>query len=408
MSIHFKTGDQVETTVEKIAFGGEGVGRIGGWVLFVPFAAEGDKLRVRITSVKKNYGRGVISEILSPSPFRVHPRCSHFARCGGCHYQHISYDRQLLIKRTQVLDAFERIGRLASAPVHQCIACEPRYHYRGKAEFHAGFERGRPVLGFMTPAGSRPIDIDRCEILDDSINRAYSEFRARVQEEKLRPSREELVFWSDQDSGSPKECPKKESGAPKMVSRQAKGRTFLVPYSGFFQANLRLIDSLVDTVMNCGQPGEKETVVDCFSGSGLFSLFAADRCCRVYGVEIDPDAVGCAALNARAAGSSNAIFEAGPVETVLSKFKKEGVKPDLIIVDPPRTGCGQAVIAAIIDLSPERLVYVSCDPGTQARDIARLVQSGFCLDRVQPIDMFPQTKHIEIVASLSKGGSRTS
>ena len=407
MHIQLKTGNQCETSIEKIAFGGEGVGRIGGLVIFIPFSAEGDHLRVQITSVKKNYLRGRIVEILDPSDFRTQPNCRHFARCGGCHYQHILYDRQLQIKKGQVIDAYGRIGRLASIPIQDCIASGNGYGYRGKAEFHAGFERnGALTLGFMAAESNRVVDIDRCEILEESINKAYSSLRSRLAKGR-KPSDEELIFWSDQEPRAPQGRQANPAPGIKTVSRQVKGRSFLAPYSGFFQANIQLIDRLVDTVMDCGHLSGSETVLDIFSGSGLFSLFAAERSRRVFGVEIDAEAVSCASLNARAFGCSNATFLQGSAEDILRNFKTEGIKPDLSIIDPPRTGCDPPVLSGMIELTPERIVYVSCDPATQARDIARLVQNGYSLESVQPIDMFPQTKHIEVIASLRKDGSGT-
>ncbi len=401
----FHTGDRVETAIERIAFGGEGVGRIEDLVIFVPYTAEGDFVRARITSVKKNYLKGKIDEILSPSPFRVAPRCGYYPQCGGCNYQHISYERQLQIKRTQVSDAFERIGRMRGAPVSEVLASESPYGYRGKAEFHADCgTSGGLQIGFMNPGGNRPIDIERCEIVDESINRSYARIRRDLVAEWTRNGRRrfekrDLTVWSDAEDLPD---PEKGATAPGFISRRVRGRLLDIPRNGFFQANGTLIDRLVDAVIAGGEPRESDTVLDAYCGSGLFSLFIAGRCRSVLGIEIDPDAVGCACRNTNRFGIVNAGFREGRTEEMIIKLKNECFRPDLVILDPPRTGCEQGVMEGISALNPERIVYVSCDPATLARDIAVLVRKGFHLERVQPIDMFPQTKHIEIVAALRK------
>lgn len=387
-----KTGDRVETVIETVAFGAEGVGRTEGLVIFVPYTAPGDRVLVRITAAKKNYLRGELLTVIAPSEFRVGPKCRRYGRCGGCHYQHIAYAHQLQMKKRQVADAFERIGGMQRIGIEDCLPSDAQYGYRGKAEFHGGYERNQKVLGFMAPRSNRLVDVDRCEIMEESINQAYGQYRERFLNGPAEQALEaDPVFWSG--------CRYRESPD---IARRVKGREFQVPYDGFFQANLALIDQMVETVLaHCDLTGT-ETVLDCFSGCGLFSLFAAERCRRVYGLEIDAEAVRCANRNSEAFGCSNAGFLAGRAEDLSIIAAREEIRPDLIILDPPRTGCGPEVIRAVIELAPERLVYVSCDPATQARDIGRLTEYGYLPCRVQPVDMFPQTKHIEVVASLRK------
>jgi tRNA/tmRNA/rRNA uracil-C5-methylase (TrmA/RlmC/RlmD family) len=395
-----KKGDLLETTIEAIAFGGDGVGRVDGLVVFVPYTAEGDRVRIRITSVKKNYLRGEIVDIIASSSFRIAPKCRYFMNCGGCQYQHITYNRQLQMKKNQVADAYQRIGFLKSIPIEDCIASPTAYNYRGKAQFHGTYENGRPVLGFMKPGSNQTMDIERCEILDESINRSYADFREHCRKDFSRLIGKDLVFWSGYDYSEPTDLDE----ALSLIFRQVKNRTFQVPYYGFFQANMILIHKLVDAVIACSDLKGDDTVLDCFCGSGLFSLFAAGHCRWVYGVEIDSNAVACATRNAEAFGYANTTFFTAGAEEIIQKLREEDTKPDLVILDPPRTGCDPEVISAIIELAPDRITYISCDPVTQARDISRIVENGYRLNQVQPIDMFPQTKHIEVIASLSRTG----
>lgn len=340
---------------------------------------------------------GELLEVVAPSASRVAPRCRSYGRCGGCSYQHIAYAHQLQIKKRQVEDAFERIGAMRETGIQDCLPSDEQYGYRGKAEFHGGFERNRKVLGFMAARSNRPVDVDRCEIVEESINREYGRYRECFLNGPPEQAPEaDPVFWSG--------CRYRESP---VIARRVKGREFQVPYDGFFQANLALVDRLVETVMaHCALTGT-ETVLDCFSGCGLFSLFTAERCRRVYGLEIDSEAVRCAKRNAAAFGCSNAGFLEGRAEDLAMIAAREGIRPDLIILDPPRTGCAPEVVRAVGELGPERLVYVSCDPATQARDIGRLMKYGYLPGTVQPLDMFPQTKHIEVVASLRKKGEKS-
>ena len=408
----FKIGDCLETTIERIAFGGDGVGRVEGVVVFVPFTAEGDRVRVQLNAVKKNYLRGKAQKILEPSPFRVDSQCRYYAQCGGCQYQHIDYRHQLQIKKSQIIDAFQRIGRMKTVPIKDCIPSPQCYGYRGKAEFHAGIgQGGRLVLGFMPAKGNDTIDIDRCEILDESINQSFAACRDHFFTGREQIADQDLVFWSDcrppeayggeKPDTDPYLLPDNPPEIP-IVTRLVKGRTFVVPHRSFFQANMMLIDRMVDEVIAACELTGSETVLDCFSGSGLFSLFIAGHCRTVFGVEIDPDAVFCASANAKAFGHANVFFYEGFTQDILRKFKKEQNTPDLIILDPPRTGCDPGVVAGIMALAPDRIVYISCDPATQARDILQFTENGYQLQKLQPIDMFPQTKHIEVIAVLRK------
>ncbi len=398
-----KEGDVVETTIRDVAFGGDGVGLVNDLVIFVPFAVDGDRIRVNVTGRKKKFARGEIREILEPSPYRTVAVCPYFGRCGGCRYQHVRYPHQRELKERQVREAFARIGKLAAPPVAPLIPSSRIFNYRGKAEYHVS--RGPEntlAIGFIHVSGSGVVDIAACLIVDDSINRACSEFRKALfaGEEQLRGTR--LTLWSNQP-GKAEVRAIPGSGHPPHVERFLGDRRLLVPSGGFFQANLSMVEALAAQVIDmCALTG-RETVLDGYCGSGLFALLALPHARRLFGIEADGDALRCAAINLGAEGNDKAQFFPGDVGKVMGKeFVKRRVKVDVVILDPPRTGCSRKTLDALAALRPDRIVYVSCNPATQARDCGYLAERGFALKRLQPIDMFPQTGHIEVVGLLER------
>ncbi|HPL62137.1 MAG TPA: class I SAM-dependent RNA methyltransferase [Syntrophales bacterium] len=397
MNLGFYRGKRERTAVSRLAYGGDGVGKIKDMVTFIPFAAAGDEVEVRITEVRKRYLRGRLLSVLNPSPDRVEPLCRYYTRCGGCQYQHIAYERQLSAKREQVIECFRRIGGFDSIPeaipVCETIPSPRSYGYRCKAEFHLGMQCGYSA-GFMDTSGFRLVDIERCEIVDESINENYRIFRSTL------PGREKAgngseIFWSG--------IPFETSGSrPDRVAREVKKRVLAAPYYGFFQANSLLTERLVDSVLEMSGEERNGNVLDCYCGSGLFTVFLAEKAKKIYGIETDPEAAECARANLEDAGFSRDSVLEGMVEEKAGELADRGFSPDVIILDPPRTGCAGSALTAITELEPEKIVYVSCDPATQARDISLLAGRGYRLELLRPIDMFPQTKHIETIAVLKK------
>ena len=385
-----QVGDIIKTSIGAVAFGGNGVGRVDDMVVFIPFTAAGDTVEAKIVEVKRNYRVGEIREILTPSPDRVEPVCPYFSTCGGCQYQHIAYDVQLKTKERQVAESFERIGKFASPPVRAIIPSPQPFHYRGKAEFHCipGVD-GHLNLGFMDTVGGTLVDIETCAIADESINTEYRKLRELFSSAETPSYRKRYILWSD--TTYPPE---------KYITRMAGGKELLVANDGFFQGNTCLVDTLTEHVIDMCNLKESDSVLDCYCGSGLFSLFIAPRVSKVSGIEISGTAVHCATHNAKKYGITNARFYRGNVEDTLGRFIKEKNRSDIVLIDPPRTGCSKKTLARIDTLKPERIVYISCNPATQARDIRYLVGRGFSLETLQPVDMFPQTKHIEVIASL--------
>ncbi len=407
MKRKFKTGEKVEITIESVAFGGHGVARVGDMVLFVPFTVDGDEAEIRITEVKKTFLRGKLERLLKPAPHRAEPSCPYYRRCGGCQYQHLDYGHQLDLKKNQVLESFRRIGGFPSPPVNDVIPSPRVFGYRGKGEFHLTARRGRPPeIGFMDTGGSRVVDIERCGIMDETINEALTDFRSILLAGRaaVEPAGTR-VFWSGMKNDRPKGGGEDDE---QPITRLVKGREIRVPATGFFQANLALVDRLVDAVCDMSALTGEETILDAYCGAGLFSLFLAERARRVFAVEIDGEAARAARDNFSRFGYPEALVFEGAVEDVLDgPLAGEKGTVDVMILDPPRTGCDKPVLTALADWRPKRIVYVSCDPATQARDIRSLADQGFSLQVLQPFDMFPQTKHIEVIALLADRASQS-
>ncbi|MDI6725845.1 MAG: class I SAM-dependent RNA methyltransferase [Smithellaceae bacterium] len=392
-----KTGELREIEIGSLAYGGSGVGRTDGQVIFVPHTAPGDLVLVEVTEVKDRFLRGRIREISGPSLDRAEPLCKSYGKCGGCHYQHLGYDRQLHWKQVQVKDALARIGGLVDPPLAPIIPSPMSCHYRGKAEFHVTKGPAASLhLGFHQGESNWLVEIDRCEIAEESINRALRRLRQDIGAGKIPSLPPRLPIWSSAE-GEGLIC----TNAKRTVARQVKDKILSVPAAGFFQANVFLVERLVELVAELCSLEGTETVVDCYCGSGLFSLFLADRAGRLFGIESDSVALALARRNLERAGYPDAVFFAGDVGRSLTEhFLREGIKTDVLVLDPPRPGLAKEVMAGIFSLQPRRLVYISCNPATLARDIRHLTAGGYLLRSVHPLDMFPQTAHIEVVALL--------
>jgi 23S rRNA (uracil1939-C5)-methyltransferase len=399
-----KIGDRILTKIGDVAFGGDGVGRSEDLVIFVPFTVDGDEAEVEITDVKKRYARGRLIRIITPSQCRTTPLCHYYARCGGCRMQHIVYPYQLELKRRQVAETFRRIGKLSFPSVASVIASPRPYGYRGKAEFHlAGGGNGPWRMGLMASASH---DVERCEIVDESINRQYRGFCDALRTGILQVRNERQTFWSD-DPGEPPKESVTGSGTAREITRIVRGKRITVPYGGFFQANIALVEELVKQVVAMSALSGRETVVDAYGGAGLFSLFLGPRTGRIFCVEGDREAVRCAGLNLRGAGLTQAEVCPGDVADVLkNEFVARGITADVVVLDPPRDGCGKMVIDVVSAMRPGRIVYVSCNPATQARDVRLLAEQGYTLRLLQPLDMFPQTAQIEVIALLVGSATR--
>jgi tRNA/tmRNA/rRNA uracil-C5-methylase (TrmA/RlmC/RlmD family) len=393
-------GDIVNITIQSVAFGGGGIAHINDMVIFVPFAVDGDRLEVAITQKRKKYLRGIITKIVRPSPFRIEPACRYYTRCGGCQYQHIHYSHQLQIKERQVREVFERIGKFKAPPVEKIIPSPRCLHYRGHADFHVEIQKNgkTPKIGFMQEFDHSLVDVERCEIADESINQQLGDIRRNLLGGRARGLTPREKIWSSTPEG--KESPLMTGKRKQLMTRIVKGETLVVPRRGFFQANLHLTATLVDCVIERGHFTGRERILDGYCGSGLFAFFMAPHVRWIWGIEANEQALTCARMNVVSGGLDNVSLWQGDIAEALKHLVKDKVKIDMMVLDPPRGGCSSEVIESLSKMRPSRIIYVSCHCATQARDIRKFVDYGYTLNSLQPLDMFPQTGHIEVVASL--------
>jgi tRNA/tmRNA/rRNA uracil-C5-methylase (TrmA/RlmC/RlmD family) len=398
-----QAGEVRNIRIEDVAFGGSGVGRVQGMAVFVPFTVTNEEVAVEITSVRKKFALAEVKRIFQPSEYRVAPACGYFGQCGGCQFQHIAYEQQLVIKEKQVRDIFTRLGNFPSPPVLGIIPSPGRLHYRGKADYHVRTGKdGRLLsLGFMQGASGSVLDIARCEIVAESINESCQALRAALLAGGDKYRRDRQTIWSSSEEGKIIAVPD-DDAVPPLIARIVRGGRLVVPYGGFFQINTTLLDGLVEQVLKLTDLTGSETVLDAYCGVGLFSLFLAPTAGSITGIEIVGPAIQCARENLREAGCGNALFLLGDVGEVMKRqFTKRGRQADVVILDPPRSGCDRQVLDAVRKTAVKKVIYISCNPATQARDLRYLGEAGFSLECLQPIDMFPQTGHIEVIARLT-------
>jgi len=392
---NMKSGDIVEMEITSVAFGGSGCGRLENKVIFVPYTVEGDVIRCDITDIRARYARGIVKTLLKPSSHRVIPRCDVYGLCGGCCYQHITYEHQLALKEKQVWETFQRIGKFPHLFIRSIIKSPQSYHYRLKADFHAVRKnKGAFLTGLMSRGSNEITNIARCEIVDEEINFHYQDWQEGLRRNPRSFSHDRVVFWAEGADTSLK------NGDNTLVSQNVCQKKLLTPRNGFFQANQFLLPEMIAMVKDIAGLQGDETVIDGFCGSGLFTLFLSSCSRAVYGIEGDKQAVRAARMNMEYHHCDNVVLMQEDMTIGLEKMNHNGIHPDVLIIDPPRTGCKGSLIEQIICLAPRKIVYVSCDPATQARDIRLLCDRIFHLEFLQPMDMFPHTAHIEVIALL--------
>lgn len=354
--VHDRTvhkGDELELEVTALAYGGDGIARHDGRVVFVPFTIPGEKVRARIDQTRKQWARAALLEILVPSPDRASPPCPWFTRCGGCAYQHIAYPRQLAIKTTQVEEALRRIGKFAAPPVEPAKASPRDYAYRNRITVHVD----PPAIGFRGTDPRRVIDVDRCLLAEDAVNAALGRLRAR----------------------------KHHRPGPATLRSDPEAR-------GFRQVNDGAAEILAGTVAEMA--GTADLLVDAYCGAGFFAKKLRGQFARVLGIDWDGRSI--AAAGQSALGGEE--YRAGDAAELLPAALAEPAAT-VVLLDPPAQGVAPAVIRALLEARPFRVVYVSCDPATLARDLAALA-AAYELRRAAPVDMFPQTASIETACLL--------
>mgnify|MGYP000297486471 CR=1 FL=1 len=439
-----------EMNIDSLGSSGEGVGRIQGFAVFVEGALPGERVLVKIVKVAKSYAYGKLLHIIQKSPDRVEPRCPYFRACGGCQLQHLSYEGQLKYKSQLVRDALERIGGLNNVEVLPAIGMEEPWRYRNKAQYPVGMIKNKLALGFYAARSHNLIDINDCPIQHEINEKVTSLVRKFIQTYNIPVYQEsthkgiirhvvtKVGFKSNQlmviivTNG---ELPRKKElvsilrdGLPAITSIVQNYQTektnvilgsrnvtlwgsdcimdaigdlkFKISPLSFFQVNPVQTEKLYTKALEYAALTGKETVIDAYCGIGTISLFLARKAAKVYGVEIVPQAIEDARENARINGIENAEFITGESEVVIPRLSKLGIKADVVVVDPPRKGCDAELLDTIAEMSPERMVYVSCNPATLARDLKYMVEKGYQVKKVQPVDMFPQGHHVETVVLM--------
>jgi 23S rRNA (uracil1939-C5)-methyltransferase len=401
--------------LDSMAQGGEAIGRdASGRVVFVPYAIAGEEVIVEIVAEKKGYARARLVEIVAPSPARVTPRCAHFGACGGCHWQHIAYAAQLRFKTAIVREQLARIGKLPDAPVRATIGMSEPWHYRNNVQFQLD-AAGR--LCFRALESHDLVPIRECHIIHpllDEMFRALTFEGADFVEVMLRAGTrtgEKFIVLEGRDDAPPEisvdEPVSMAYRTPRgeivpLVGKDAlheelHGRVFRISPQSFFQVNTPMAETLSDFVERFLAPRPSDVLLDAFGGVGTFGLSLASRVARVIEIEQVKDAVNDA--HANATDLTNIEFQRGKVEDLLPNVKS---KVDLVVADPPRAGIAPRALDALIARAPRVIAYVSCDPATLARDARRILAGGYRLTDVQPVDMFPQTYHIESVSRFER------
>jgi tRNA/tmRNA/rRNA uracil-C5-methylase (TrmA/RlmC/RlmD family) len=390
-----KSGDIVEMKITDVAFGGSGCGRVDNRVIFVPHTAEGDIITCEITDTRARYARGIVKTVIKPSSYRATPRCHVYGLCGGCCYQHIAYEHQLALKEKQVREIFQRIGNFPNPVIRPIIKSPQSCHYRLKADFHVMKKDGSFVTGFMSRGSNEITEITKCEIVDENINRRYQNWREELRRKRKISSRGRVVFWAEEE-----DAVLRDNGA--FVSQTVCRKTMATPRNGFFQGNQFLLPEMIATVKKIADLRGNETVTDGFCGSGLFALFLSPCARTVYGIEGDKQAVYAARENMKNHRRDNVILKREDMTTGLERMTDSGIHADVLVIDPPRAGCKSSLIEQIVRSAPGKIIYISCNPATQARDIRLLNDKIFQLEFLQPMDMFPHTSHIEVIALLTR------
>ena len=445
-------GKEYNIHIESLGTSGEGVGRIDGFTVFVEGGLPGEDLFIRITEVKKNYAAADLLKIINASHDRVKPPCEIYRECGGCQLQHLSYEGQLMAKQQQVKDAMERIGHLKNLPVLPTIGAKEPWNYRNKVAFPVGRDRGRTIIGCFAQGTHKIIDSSDCMIQDKINNEAISAVREVIDKLNIPVYDEDrhtgvirhvvartgekgqlmvvLVTATKQLSREKEIIKMLRRRLPQMVSLQQNIQTyrnnvilgretkllwgrptikaklgkfsFNVSARSFFQVNTKQAEVLYDKALEFAQLTGKETVIDAYCGTGTISLYLAQKARKVYGVEIVSPAIKDAEKNARENKVKNAEFIVGDCTKVMPRLYNQGIRPDVIVVDPPRAGCTEVVLKTFANMKPNRIVYVSCNPATLARDLEILDKLGYKAEKVQPVDMFVASSHVESVALMTK------
>ncbi len=449
-----KKGDVIVVTIKRLGINGEGVGYYRRKAVFVPGALPQEVVKAKVVRSEPRYLEAELLQIEKRSPHRTRPDCPVYEQCGGCQLQHMDYGGQLAEKEEIVRESFARYTGLDKPPIRPMAGMAVPWAYRHKAQLQAGPIGGRTVLGLYSPASHKLVDVAGCPVQQPDINQAAQVIRDLIDELGLPPYQEKtkegllrtVVLRKSSHSGelqvtfvlSKDRLPKEKELIEGIAARLPEVATIAVNIQpkntplvfgehtrilwgkpvieerlgdlsyrlsprAFFQINPAQTTVLYDFVKEAAALTGVEQVVDAYCGTGTIALWLAPQAAEVRGIEEIAEAVRDAQENARLNGIDNVRFFQGKSEELLPKWIKEGYRPDVIVVDPPRTGCDRKFLAAVLQARPKRFVYVSCNPATLAKDCKVLIDGGFTLAWVQPLDMFPQTSHVECVVLLKEG-----
>jgi 23S rRNA (uracil1939-C5)-methyltransferase len=446
-------GKEYVMEITGLGHGGEGVGHYQDFTVFVPYAIPGEQVKVKILELKKNYARGELLTVLTPSGHRVGPLCPIYRECGGCQLQHMSYAEQLNWKRQVVIDALKRIGKLDDVAVLATKGVDNPWYYRNKMQFPIGMKNGEIIAGCFARGSHDIIDTGHCYIqhaLNNEISRqakevirlldipVYDEITgtglirhilgrvgAKTGEAMIVlvtngrdiPRRRELVTLLRE------RIPAMVSIVQNINTRKSNiilgdetrtlwGQDTITDYIGpfkfkisarsFFQVNTAQAEILYSQALQYAALTGRETVIDAYCGTGTITLWLAQKARHIYGIEVIPEAIENAKENARINNVANAEFLVGDAVELMPRMYDQGIRPDVIVVDPPRAGCAPEVLDTFVKMQPQRIVYVSCNPSSLARDLAYLREYGYVTREVTPVDMFPQTSHVECVVLIER------
>ena len=390
----FAYHQEIDLEVTTLTNMGQGLGRIDGWVVLVPFALPGETIRARVYRNDKNFSEADLVEVLVPSPHRVTPQCPLFTTCGGCQYQHLAYSEQLVWKRQQVQELLRHMARV-DLPVEPVTASPREYHYRSKITPHFDVPKDGAVgaIGFLRHGRRQElVDVPACAIATEAINGTLTSARRSAHESSWKRGATLLLREANGKVFTDTRAEAEESVGP---------LTFRFLAGDFFQNNPFILERFVRYAVDEAHASGADHLVDAYCGSGLFSLFAAQVFTSVTGIEISATAVERASANATLNGLSNCTFIAGSAEAVFAGISSAPDKT-AVIIDPPRRGSDEIFLQQLFAFRPRRVVYVSCNPATQMRDLRSFMESGYQPVRVQPFDLFPQTKHLECVITLDR------
>jgi len=403
-------------TIEKIVYGGDALAHLcDGRAVFIPYVLPGEVVRIELINDKPRFARAVPIEIITPSIDRIQPKCKHFESCGGCHYQHMDYDHQLATKLSVLQDQLTRIGKINTPPLKGIIPSQKQWHYRNHVQFHPTTSGS---LGFINSRGNQAISIEECHLPEEALNDIWPQISIEpgsgITRLSLRQdSFNEIMVLLE---GDQMDVPDFELDLPVSASYidpegyttllagedaliyEIKGHHLHVSPESFFQVNTDVAEKMVEHILELlPQDGKKINILELYSGAGLFSIFLAERASQLTAIESARSSCYDFAINLDAFENIS-LYEA-PVEDTLPVITE---KPDLVLLDPPRSGLNIDARLALTKLAPSEIIYISCDPATLSRDLKYFIEDGYELLDVQAFDLFPQTYHIESISHLVK------